>query len=156
FREGHYVAQVTAPAGLSLSEMTRLGERISKKMLAIDGIATVSQQVGRAEAGEDTWSPNRSEVHIELKSDLPGEEQSGIEEELRGVLEGFPGLQTEVVTFLGDRISESVSGETAAVSVNVYGRDLAAIDQAAGAIAARLRTVPDAADVQYESSADVP
>ena len=28
-------------------------------------IATVEQQIGRAEAGEDTWPPNRSEFHIE-------------------------------------------------------------------------------------------
>jgi CzcA family heavy metal efflux pump len=156
FREGHYVAQVTAPAGLSLGEMTRLGERIAKRMLQIAGIATVSQQVGRAEAGEDTWSPSRSEFHIELKPDLPGEEQARIEEELRNVLAGFAGLQTEIVTFLGDRISESVSGETAAVSVNVYGPDLNALDQAGAAVAAKLRALPGAADVQFESSADVP
>ena len=156
FREGHFVAQVSAPAGLSLAEMTRLGERISRQMLAIPGVATVSLQVGRAESGEDTWSPNRSELHIELKPDLSGAEQSRIEEGLRAVLKGFPGLQSEVVTFLGDRISESVSGETAAVSVNVFGRDLTDLDRVAGEVAARLRTLPDAADVQYESSADVP
>ena len=156
FREGHFVAQVTAPPGLSLGEMTRIGERISARMLQISGIATVSQQVGRAEAGEDTWSPNRSEFHIELKPDLKGAEQSRIEKALRETLAGFPGIQSEVVTFLGDRISESVSGETAAVSVNVFGRELADLDKVAGEVAARLRTLPDAADVQYESSADVP
>ncbi len=60
FREGHFVVQLTAPAGLSLAEMVRIGERVSQRMIALDGIATVSLQVGRAEAGEDTWSPNRA------------------------------------------------------------------------------------------------
>jgi CzcA family heavy metal efflux pump len=156
FREGHFVAQVTAPAGLSLGEMTRLGERISRQMLGIEGLSTVSLQVGRAESGEDTWSPNRAEFHIELKPDLAGAEQSRIEKELREVLDGFPGLQSEVVTFLGDRISESVSGETAAVSINVFGPDLAVLDQVAAKIAAKMRTMPDAADVRYQASSDVP
>ncbi|MEJ0036003.1 MAG: efflux RND transporter permease subunit [Gammaproteobacteria bacterium] len=156
FREGHFVAQLSAPAGVSLPEMTRLGERISRKILRIEGIDTVSLQVGRAEAGEDTWSPNRAELHIELKPDRPGAEQSRIEEALRDALKGFPGVQSEVVTFLGDRISESVSGETAAVQVNVFGPDLATLDRVAGEVAAQLRTVPGAADVQYQASADVP
>ncbi|MEP7245767.1 MAG: efflux RND transporter permease subunit [Gammaproteobacteria bacterium] len=156
FRESHFVAQVSAPPGLSLAEMTRVGENISHKMLEIPGIATVSEQVGRAEAGEDTWSPNKSEFHIELKPGLSGAEQSRIEKALRDVFDGFPGLQSEVVTFLGDRISESVSGETAAVSINIFGRELADIDRVAAEVAARVRTIPGAADVLYEASSDVP
>jgi CzcA family heavy metal efflux pump len=156
FREGHFVAQLVAPAGVSLPEMTRLGERMSRKVLQIDGIDTVSLQVGRAEAGEDTWSPNRAELHIELKPALPGAEQSRIEKELREALKGFPGVQSEVVTFLGDRISESVSGETAAVQVSVFGPDLAVLDRVAGEVAAQLRALPGAADVQFRASANVP
>ena len=156
FREGHFVAQLSAPAGVSLPEMTRLGERISRKILQIEGIDTVSLQVGRAEAGEDTWSPNRAELHIELKPDLAGAEQSRVEKALRETLKGFRGVQSEVVTFLGDRISESVSGETAAVQVNVFGPDLATLDRVAGEVAAQLRAIPGAADVQYQASSDVP
>ena len=156
FREGHFVAQITALPGPSLAEMTRLGERMSHRMLAVDGVATVSMQVGRAEAGEDTWAPNRAEMHIELRPDLPGAKQSQIEAQLRDVLKGFPGLQTEIVTFLGDRISESVSGESAAVSVSVFGPDLAVLDQVAGEVAAQLRAMPGAADVKFEAGANVP
>lgn len=156
FREGHFVAQVTAPAGVSLGEMTRLGERISREMLKVNGVATASLQVGRAEAGEDTWSPNRAELHIELKADLPGKRQAQIQDELRAALERFPGLQSEVVTFLGDRISESVSGESAAVSVNIFGPDLSVLDRVAGQVAAKLAAVPGAADVQFQANAEVP
>jgi CzcA family heavy metal efflux pump len=156
FREGHFVGQLTAPPGLSLSEMTHLGERVSRKILAIDGIDTVSLQVGRAEAGEDTWSPNRAELHIELRPGLSGATEARIEAQLRQTLKGFRGLQSEVVTFLGDRISESVSGETAAVSISVFGPDLTTLDQVAGDVAAVLRTTPGAADLQYQAGADVP
>jgi Cu/Ag efflux pump CusA len=156
FREGHFVAQVVAPAGTSLSEMTRLGERISRNLLTIDGIDTVSQQVGRAESGEDTWGPNRTEFHIELKPALPASDQIRIEEAIRKTFEGFPGLQSEVVTFLGDRISESFSGETAAVSINVFGPDLDELDQVAAQVAAVVAKVPGAADVKFDSESGLP
>ena len=67
FREGHFVLQVSATPGTSLAEMLRIGRQVSKALLDNPHIATVEQQVGRAEAGEDTWGPNQSEFHIELK-----------------------------------------------------------------------------------------
>ena len=156
FREGHFVVQVVGPAGSSLSEMTRVGSRVAQAMLAIPGVATVSQQVGRAESGEDTWGPNRTEFHVELQPGLPARDQIRIEEALRTTMAGFPALQAEVVTFLGDRLSESLSGESAALSVSVFGTDFAAIDAAATQIAALLRKLPGTADVQLDLESGLP
>jgi Cu/Ag efflux pump CusA len=47
--------------------------------LADPRIATVAQQAGRAEQGEDTWGPNRSEFHVELKAISGAEEAATIE-----------------------------------------------------------------------------
>jgi CzcA family heavy metal efflux pump len=156
FREGHFVVQVVGPAGTSLAEMTRLGERVSAQVLAIPGVATVSQQVGRAEQGEDTWGPNRCEFHVELNPRLAASDQIRIESALRETFARFPALQSEVVTFLGDRLSESLSGESAALSVSVFGTDFDAIDRAASAIAATLRGLPGAADVQLDLESGLP
>jgi CzcA family heavy metal efflux pump len=156
FREGHFVVQVVGPTGSSLQEMTRLGERVSRQVLEIPGVKTVSQQVGRAELGEDTWSPNRSEFHVELAPDLPARDQIRIEEALRSTFAQYPSLQSEVVTFLGDRISESLSGVTAAMSVSIFGTDLDRIDATALAVAATLRAVPGTTDVQLDLAAGQP
>ncbi|HYM36419.1 MAG TPA: efflux RND transporter permease subunit, partial [Steroidobacteraceae bacterium] len=156
FREGHFVAQVSGPAGTSLDEMTRLGALISKRILKIPGIKTVSQQVGRAEGGEDTWATNRCEFHIELERGLSGNEQERIEKSLRKTFEEYPALQSEVVTFLGDRISESFSGETAALAVNIFGPNLDDLDRAANDVADALKQIPGAADVRTQLAAGVP
>ena len=150
FRENHFVLGVSTAPGTSLDEMLRIGRQISVALLRNPGIATVEQQVGRAEKGEDTWGPNRSEFHVELKS-LPGREQAKVEDEIRVVLEQVPGIQFEVMTFLGDRIGESISGETAPVVVNLYGEDLEVLDTKAGEVARVLATVPGAAEVQVKS-----
>ena len=55
-------------------------------------------------------------------------------DDIRDMLDGYPGIQGEVVTFLGDRISESISGEAAPVVISVYGDDLDVIDDKANEI----------------------
>ena len=156
FREGHLVLQVQSVPGTSLPAMMRIGEEITKQVLAKKEVATVENQVGRAEQGEDTWEPNRCEFHVELKPNIPGKRQAELMDEIRDILAHYPGIQSEVVTFLGDRISETITGETAPVVVNVYGEDLDVIDDKAKEIAGVLNRVPGAADVQVKSPPGAP
>lgn len=155
FREGHFVVQALATPGTSLTAMKTLGARVAGDLVAIPGIVTVEQTMGRAESGEDTWEPNRSEFHIELKH-MSGRAEGAIQAAIRAALQHYPSLRTEVLTFLGDRLSESLSGETAPVAVNVFGPDLDELDRVAYEIAAVARTVPGASDVQVQAPAGAP
>jgi CzcA family heavy metal efflux pump len=156
FREGHFVLQVSsAVPGNSLKSMLDVGQRISKEVLALPYVQTIVQQVGRAELGEDTWGPHRSEFHVELKPHATID-QSDAEEELRKILAGYPGLQSEVVTFLGDRFSESLSGETAQVAVKVVGDDLDALDSVGTQILGILQKVPGIVDLQFKRQSGTP
>jgi CzcA family heavy metal efflux pump len=156
FREGHFVLQVSsAAAGTSLNEMLEIGTRISADVLALPYVLSIEQQVGRAELGEDTWGPHRSEFHVELKPDATVD-QNAAQQALRGILEKYPGIQSEVVTFLGDRISESLNGETAQVAVKVFGDDLDALDATTEKIAAALGNVPGVIDLQFKRQSGTP
>jgi CzcA family heavy metal efflux pump len=150
FREGHFVLAVSTAPGASLEETLRIGAQISKQLLANPHVATVEQQVGRAELGEDTWGPNKSEFHIELKP-VNGDEEEGVSNEIRHILENVPGIQFEILTFLGDRIGESISGETAPVVVNLFGENLDDLDAKAAEVAHALEGVPGAAEVEVKS-----
>ena len=156
FREGHFVMQVSSSIpGTSLDEMLDMGKRISAEVLALPYVQSVEQQVGRAELGEDTWGPHRSEFHVELKPDAKVD-QGAAQEELRRILAHYPGLQSEVVTFLGDRISESLSGETAQVAVKVFGEDLDALDATGEKILAVLGKIPGVVDLQFKRQSGTP
>ncbi|MFO1514717.1 MAG: efflux RND transporter permease subunit [Verrucomicrobiota bacterium] len=155
FREGHFVLQVSAAPGTSLPEMLRIGGQISEQLLKNPHIATVEQQVGRAEQGEDPWGTHRSEFHVELHK-LPGEVEEKVGDEIRAVLGNVPGIQFEVMTFLGDRIGESISGETAPVVVDIFGDDLDALDATAQQVASALTRVPGASEVQLKSQPGAP
>jgi CzcA family heavy metal efflux pump len=156
FREGHFVLGVQGPPGTSLAVMRDYGQRITKNLLAIDGVQSAEQQIGRAEGGEDPFGTEKSEFHVELKPGLSGKRQDEIQDSIHQVLDSYPGLTTEVLTFLGDRIGESLSGETAALAVGVYGADLDTLDKVAGQIAGVLEKAPGAVDVQVQTPPSTP
>lgn len=155
FRERHYVLQVNGPPGASFDWMRQIGTQITSDLLKVPGIDTVEQQIGRAAAGEDTWPPNRSEFHVQLK-DVTGREEDVILDHIRETLESYPGVSTEALTFLGDRIGESLSGETAAVAIGVYGPNLDVLDKVGADIASVVGRIPGAADIQLKSPPATP
>src|SRR5204862_7690633 len=112
-------------------------------------------QVGRAELGEDPWGPHRSEFHVELKP-TSGEEQQKMADEIRSILQRFPGIEFQVKTFLGDRIGETVTGETEPVVINIFGEDLDLLDAKAQEVAAILKSVPGQADVSIKAPPGAP
>lgn len=162
FREGHFVLQVSAVPGTSLPAMMDLGGLISHDLLSnvtVGGkpvIETVEFQAGRAELGEDPWGPHRSEFHVELKPDVPGDAQSEVQQQIRHLLSRYPGVTYEVLTFLGDRISESISGEASAVVVNLFGEELDELDAVAERVAGVIAKIPGAADVRVASPPGAP
>lgn len=156
FREGHFVLAVAGPPGTSMAVMRKYGEGITRDLLAIPGVQSAEQQIGRASGGEDTWGVERSEFHVELKPKLSGQDQDRIQAAIHETLDRYPGLETEVMTFLGDRIGESLSGETAALAVGVYGADLDTLDRVAGQIAAVMAKVPGAVDVKVQTPPSTP
>jgi len=155
FREGHFVVQRIMAPGTSLEEMKRVGALVSAELLKNPHIQNVTDQIGRAELGEDINGPNHAEMHIELKP-TGGEDQERVQDDIRATLAEFPGIQTEVQTFLGDRISETIAGETAQVVVNIFGDDLDVLDAKANEVAQVLAKVSGAADVQVSAPPGAP
>lgn len=156
FREGHLVMQVSSSIpGTSLDEMLNVGQRISKEVLALPYVQSIEQQVGRAELGEDTWGPHRSEFHVELRPDTTVD-QAAAQQQFRDILEHYPGIQSEVVTFLGDRFSESLSGETAQVAIKIFGEDMDALDKTADRVTATLGKVKGIVDLQFKRQSGTP
>jgi CzcA family heavy metal efflux pump len=153
FREGHLVLQVATVPGTGLAEMRRVGRQLADGLHAIPGVAAFEQQMGRAEAGEDTWGTNASEFHVELK---PDHDADATTEAVRALLAATPGIQFEVVTFVGDRISETISGETAEFTVGLFSEDLDLLDRKSDEVARVLAQVPGAVDVQGQVSSRGP
>jgi CzcA family heavy metal efflux pump len=155
-REGHFILHVSAIPGTSLEESLRIGQRVADALKQIPYVRTVSQRAGRAELSEDVWGTHYSEIDVELKAGLDGEEIEEAQVQIRRALANFPGVQASVKTFLTERIEEILSGYTASVVVNVYGFDLDALDRQARDVASVLSGIPGAHEVQIQSPPGTP
>ena len=155
FREGHYLVHMSAVPGTSLDESFRLGRHVTAALRRDPRVRSVAQRIGRAELSEDTWGTHYTELEVDLVP-LSGEDAETIQDDLRAVLAGFPGVNFAIRGFLTERIEETLTGSTAELVVRVFGEDLDSLDLAARRIAVGLSEVPGASDVQYDPPAVAP
>jgi CzcA family heavy metal efflux pump len=154
-REGHYIVHMISVPGTSLEDSLRVGRQVTAALTKLSFIRSVSQRVGRAEQSEDTWGPNYSEIDVDLNPMSGGQEEAALGT-IRSTLSQFSGLSFSVLTFLTERIEETISGYTASTVVNIYGNDLDQLDREAQQVARILNRVPGAADVQMQSPPGTP
>jgi len=154
-KEGHYIVHMTAVPGTSIDESLRMGKRLAAELLAIPGVRDVGQRVGRAEAADDIMGTHSSEIEVDL-GDLSGTGNLRVREAIGKVLNGFPGANFAVNTFLSERVDETLSGYTAPIVVNVFGPELDVLDAKASEVAAALARVRGASGVQIQSPPGAP
>ena len=154
-KEGHYIVHMAMAPGTSLQQSIDLGERVSQALARWPSVRSVAQRAGRAELADDTYGPNYSEIDVAMKP-LDGEGYEEALANIRETLATFPGATFSVNTFLTERMDETLSGYVAAVTINLYGRDLDAMDTSANDIAAMVSALPGAADVQLQSAPGSP
>jgi CzcA family heavy metal efflux pump len=149
FREGHYLIHMSAVPGTSLDESFRLGAEVTRALRRDPRVRSVAQRIGRAELSEDTWGTHYTEFEVDLVP-LTGGDAETVQDDLRAILAGFPGVNFAVRGFLAERIEETLTGSTAELVVRIFGDDLDSLDVAARQVAETLGAIRGAADVQYD------
>ncbi len=147
FRENYLIAHASLRPGISLQEAARVGTQISKGLIAIAGVKSVAEQIGRAENGQDPDAPNKSEFEVQIDPGK-GRSPSSIDAAIRHVFADFPNQLVEIYSVLAERIGETLSGESAPFSINVIGSDLDADDRIGAQIVDVLRRVPNSGTVR--------
>ncbi len=147
FRENYLIAHASLRPGISLAETTRIGQRISQALIAIPGVKSVAEQIGRAENGQDPDAPNKSEFEVQIDP-RQGRNASEIDAAIRRVFNDYPNQLVEIYSVLAERIGETLSGESASFSISVIGSDLETDDLVGAQIVAVLQGLPDSGNVR--------
>lgn len=153
FRESNFVVFMSGKSDSSLAESVRAGQFIGRRLVEIDGVKSVAQQIGRADLSEDTWGPNISEVWVVI------DDEADYDRVLRGIrerLESVPGYVFQVKQFLRERMDEVLTGTTADIVIRVVGPDLKVLRSQATSIAEAVRDVEGVADLRTEQQVEVP
>jgi CzcA family heavy metal efflux pump len=146
FRENYLIAHASLRAGISLTETARVGEQICKGLIAIPGVKSVAEQIGRAENGQDPDAPNKSEFEVQIDPKLRNAAE--IDAAIRDVFDDYPNQLVEIYSVLAERIGETLSGESAPFSISVIGSDLDADDRVGAQIVEVLQHLPGSGNVR--------
>lgn len=144
FNEGTFTVFLLAPPGTSIVESDRLATEVEGRLLKIEGVRSVSRRTGRAERDEHAEPVSNSEIEVTLAG---GADRVVVRGQIDQVLDAVPGITTTVGQPIEHRLSHVLSGTPAAIAINVFGEDLAQLRKVAKAIAAELRALPGARDV---------
>jgi len=146
FRENYLIAHASLRPGVSIEETARVGARLCRDLLAIPGVKSVADQIGRAENGQDPDTPNKSEFEVQID---PGKARATqIDAAIRKVFDQYPRELVEINSVLAERIGETLSGEAAPFSISIIGSDLDADDRVGGQIVAVLEKLPHSGTVR--------
>ena len=147
--EGDILIQLQKLPSISLASSLEIDTRVQQAIL--DNVPEVQSIVARAgsdELGLDPMGLNETDTFLVLKSksEWRGTKEDIIND-LRVVLDGFPGLVYGFTQPIEMRVSEMLTGTRGDVAIKIFGTDLAHLSEAALQIAQAVRSVPGAAEV---------
>ena len=110
--EGAFLLQTVLPAEAALDEVDRLNHRVEDILREVPEVDDIVRRTGRAERTEDPMPHTVSDVLVVLKAER-SRSLEDIEVDMRGRLEGMPGVAVLFTTSLGMRIDEGLGGTPA-------------------------------------------
>lgn len=121
FKERDFLMHFIATPGTSAQEMERVTTNLSRDLRAIPGVRAFGNHIGQAFLGEEIAGVNFGEnwVSIDPKADY-----TKTVEAINKVIDSYPGVYRDVLTYLNERIEEVLTGAKEPVVIRIYGEDL--------------------------------
>ena len=120
FRDRDILVRWEGTSSTSLPEMDRITRRAAAELRVIPGIRSVDADVGRAVSSDRLVATNSSEIWVRI---APSADYDRALRRVRQVVDGTPGLHSDVTTYEDDRSAGVLEGPSSTVDVRVYGHD---------------------------------
>ena len=153
FKERDFLMHWVEKPATSLDAMTRITISASKELRSIPGVRNMGAHIGRTEVADEVVGPNFTELWISLD---PAVEYDATVKKVQEVVDGYPGLQRDLLTYLRERIKEVLTGQSASIVVRIFGPDLPTLRSKAAEVAGVFKDVPGVTTLKVEQQALVP
>jgi len=158
-QEGTIVVRLTMAPSISINESKRNALIVERRLLKIPEVIEVTSRIGRGEVGAHADPINSAEMYIILKDKNewrePGD-QALIEKEIRQTVADLPGITANLTQPIEMTVDELLEGVRAELAVKLFGDDLQQLKSKADEIAAVIKKVEGAADVQVDQVSGTP
>lgn len=153
FRETDFLMHFVEKPGTSIEAMDRITIRASKELRSIPGVRNFGAHIGRAEQADEVVGPNFTELWISLDENA---DYDASVKRIKEVVEGYPGLYRDVLTYLRERIKEVLTGAGATIVVRIYGPDQAELRAAGARVRDAIGGIQGVSDLKLEAQVLVP
>jgi CzcA family heavy metal efflux pump len=153
FREYDFLMHWVEKPGTSLEAMKRITERAKDELLDVPGVRNFGAHIGRAEVADEVVGPNFTELWISVD---PSVDYETTVSRIQSIVDGYPGLYRDLLTYLRERIKEVLTGASATIVVRVYGPELERLQERAQAVGAALSGIDGVADLKVQAQVLVP
>ena len=158
-QEGTIVVRLTMAPSISINESKRNTSIVERRLLKIPEVIEITSRIGRGEVGAHADPINSAEMYIILKDKdewrEPGN-QGLIEKEIRQSVAELPGITANLTQPIEMTVDELMEGVRAELAVKLFGDDLGQLKTKADEIAAVIKNVEGAADVQVDQVSGTP
>ena len=115
--------------------------------LARNSFRNFGSHIGRAEVADEVVGPNFTELWISIAESANYDKAVA---EVQEIVDGYPGLYRDRLTYLRERIKEVLTGTSAWIVVRVYGSNLDQLRAAALNVFNAMKEVPGVATLKVE------
>lgn len=153
FKEYDFLMHWVEKPGTSLEAMDRITIRASKELRAVPGVRNFGSHIGRAEVADEVVGPNFTELWISIDPAVDYDETVA---KVQEVVDGYPGLYRDLLTYLRERVKEVLTGTSASIVVRIYGSDLGVLQKKAKQVGDSLALVEGVSDLKVQPQILVP
>ena len=153
FKEYDFLMHWVEKPGTSLEAMDRITILASRELRAIPGVRNFGAHIGRAEVADEVVGPNFTELWISLD---PSVDYDATVAKIQAVVDGYPGLYRDLLTYLRERIKEVLTGSSATLVIRIYGENLDVLREQAESVKTAIAGVRGVADLKVAPQVLVP
>ena len=121
FKDTDLLVTWDGPPGTSLTEMSRITQLAAKELRAVPGVENVGAHIGRAVTSDQVVGVDSSEIWLRVRS---GADYAKTVDRIQAVVGGYPGLQSNVLTYPQQRIRKVLTGSSDPIVVRIFGQEL--------------------------------
>ncbi|MBA2324191.1 MAG: efflux RND transporter permease subunit [Pseudonocardiales bacterium] len=153
FKERDFLMHWITKPGTSLPEERRIVIKGSKELRSIEGVRNFGSHIGQAFLAEEVVGADSGENWISVAPDV---DYDATVENIRDVVERYPGVFRDVQTYLSERIEEVITGSSDPITVRVFGDDLTVLRAKAAEVRDKISQVDGVDNAKVELSQDEP
>lgn len=153
--EGDLIVQLEKLPSISLEQSVETDLKVQQALLAkVPEIQRIVARVGSDELGLDPMGLNDTDSFLVLKplAEWRTPDKEWLQEQIRKVLETFPGVAYNFTQPIDMRVSEMLTGSRGDVAIKLFGSDLNTLNGFAQQIATLLEKIPGATDVYTQQN----